>query len=376
MTSRKCQFGGAKVKLGDVLIQTFSGEWGSEEGDHLTPVLRTSNFNDDGTFDYASPAWRCIPEKKVVSKRLYRGDIVLEKSGGTPKRPVGIMSYYDSDQLALCSNFNQVLRVNSELMHPKYAFFQLRWLKQHNAFERYTRKTTGLQNIQMKKFVNLMILCPEISIQQEVVEQLEAISRQIKNIEYISSRLETLVKSRFVEMFGNCSVDEIRLGDTCWVGSSKRIFAKEYAESGVPFYRTKEIVELGKGQTPTTELFISEERFLQIKEKNKIPVKGDLLISAVGTIGEIWVVDTDESFYFKDGNLLWIRPGEQYEPIFLSYALKSMLETENLKLASGSAYRAMTIEKMKEQVMPVPPLADQACFVSLAKQADKLRQAA
>lgn len=122
----KPQFVGERVKLGELLLDTFSGEWGTGEGESLTPVLRTSNFNEDGSLDYSTPAMRCIPERKVTKKRMVRGDIILEKSGGTPKRPVGIMAFYDSDTLALCSNFNQVLRFDADRILPKFAFHQLR----------------------------------------------------------------------------------------------------------------------------------------------------------------------------------------------------------------------------------------------------------
>ncbi|MBD2150750.1 N-6 DNA methylase [Pseudanabaena sp. FACHB-1277] len=99
----------------------------------------------------------------------------------------------------------------------------------------------------------------------------------------------------------------VELGDVSEVTSSKRILAEEYVPSGIPFYRTKEIVELSKGHEITLELFISEERFQSIKSRFGSPAKGDLLISAVGTIGISWIVSDDREFYFKDGNLIWVR---------------------------------------------------------------------
>ena len=102
--THKPEFDGEWVRLGDVVEASFAGEWGLETGELLTPVLRTANFNDDGTLDYATPAMRNIPRVKVSRKALRRGDIILEKSGGTPNRPVGIMAYYESDDVALCSN--------------------------------------------------------------------------------------------------------------------------------------------------------------------------------------------------------------------------------------------------------------------------------
>ena len=203
MMSNKPQFVGEKVELGKLLLDTFSGEWGMEEGESLTPVLRTSNFNEDGSLDYASPAMRCVPEKKVEKKRMVRGDIILEKSGGTPQRPVGIMAFYDSDALALCSNFNQVLRFREDRILPRFAFHQLRWLKDRSAFDRYTRKTTGLQNLQMKKLIELKLRVPQIEVQVSIAGALDEIVGDQQALRQEVASLDSLVKSRFVEMFGD-----------------------------------------------------------------------------------------------------------------------------------------------------------------------------
>ncbi len=193
----KPRFVGEKVKLGELLLNTFSGEWGTEEGELLTPVLRTSNFNEDGSLNYSTPAMRCIPEGKVAKKRMVRGDIILEKSGGTPKRPVGIMAFYDSDALALCSNFNQVLRFDESRILPRFAFHQLRWLKDRNAFDRYTRKTTGLQNLQMKKLIELKLRVPQIEAQTSIATTLDEIVCDQRTLQQEIACLDSLVKSRF-----------------------------------------------------------------------------------------------------------------------------------------------------------------------------------
>ena len=85
------------------------------------------------------------------------------------------------------------------------------------------------------------------------------------------------------------------------VTSSKRILAGEYVATGIPFYRTKEIVELSNGGGVSLELFISHDRFESLRSIFGAPHRGDILISAVGTIGTSWVVSGERDFYFKDG---------------------------------------------------------------------------
>ena len=97
---------------------------------------------------------------------------------------------------------------------------------------------------------------------------------------------------------------EYKLGEVCAISSSKRIFANEYQNTGIPFYRGKEIIEKHNGANISNELFISEEKYNEIKTKFGAPKKGDMLLSSVGTLGVPYIV-RDETFYFKDGNLTW-----------------------------------------------------------------------
>ena len=77
----------------------------------------------------------------------------------------------------------------------------------------------------------------------------------------------------------------VSLGDICTISSSKRIFAKEYKSEGIPFYRGKEVIEKHNGNNVSTELYISKERYEEIKSKYDVPGKGDILLTSVGTLG-------------------------------------------------------------------------------------------
>ena len=177
-------------------------------------------------------------------------------------------------------------------------------------------------------------------------------------------------------MFGDPLADDMRypkvqLGSLADVGSSKRIFEKEYVNEGIPFYRTKEIVELSKGNRITTELFITKERYDEIKKEYGVPQVGDLLISAVGTIGVIWIVDGRNDFYFKDGNLLRIASSDKFAPIYLKYLLEALIGAYKLKMSSGTAYAALTISALKEMLVYKVPLELQNRFAAFVTEVDK-----
>lgn len=160
---------------------------------------------------------------------------------------------------------------------------------------------------------------------------------------------------------------EYRLEELCKIGSSKRIYLSEYTESGIPFYRGKEIIEKSNGKKISSQLFISLEKYEEIKSKFSVPKIGDILISAVGTLGKSWFVD-EENFYFKDGNLIWLYDfnNEIINNRFLYYKLKSKW-FENIidGISIGSTQKAITIEQLKKVGIDVPDIKIQNKIVKI-----------
>lgn len=154
----------------------------------------------------------------------------------------------------------------------------------------------------------------------------------------------------------------VLLGDVVDISSSKRIFYSEYVVSGVPFYRSKEIIEKAGGKNDiSTELFISEERFSEIESKFGAPQEGDLLLTSVGTLGVPYLVQKNERFYFKDGNLTWFRNFKpDLSPNYLLYWLTSHDgKNELLNHTIGSTQKALTIQGLKKVKIPLPEIETQ-----------------
>ena len=223
---------------------------------------------------------------------------------------------------------------------------------------------------------NIEIPLPEVEEQKRIAARFERLLRLIQLQKAELEELDKLVKSRFIELFGDPLIEDDRyprvpLGSLAEVGSSKRIFEKEYVSEGIPFYRTKEIVELSKGNRITTELFITKERYDEIRSEYGAPQKGDLLISAVGTIGVIWIVDGKNDFYFKDGNLLRVSATEKFVPEYLKHLLEALISAYKSEMSSGTAYAALTISALKEMMVYDVPHAEQEQFAAFVEQTDK-----
>ncbi len=224
------------------------------------------------------------------------------------------------------------------------------------------------------------VLIPNISIekQKNYVKKLDLIQKTIIDEKEQIKRLDTLIQSWFVEMFGDPITNSkgwsmVELGDLTNIGSSKRIFEKEYADSGIPFYRTKEIVELSKGKAVTTEIYISKERFAEIKKQYGAPKIDDLLISAVGTIGTIWVVDGKSDFYFKDGNLIRVDASDKFNSIFMKQLLESLIDEYKKQISAGTAYAALTISGLTKMRVYDVPKEFQDKYADFVHKADKLK---
>ena len=212
--------------------------------------------------------------------------------------------------------------------------------------------------------------------QIDIVKKLDSITNLISLKENQIIQLDNLVKSQFVEMFGDILSNEVSYKKQCLdnvanIGSSKRIYASEYVDKGIPFYRSKEIIELGHSKKPSVELYITEKKYNEVKQKFGVPKKGDILVTAVGTIGETWVVNTDNPFYYKDGNLLLVSLKEKMSEIFFKYSLDILIDDFKRKNVSGSSYGALTIEKFKTMEIIYPPIELQNKFAKFVKQVDK-----
>ena len=167
---------------------------------------------------------------------------------------------------------------------------------------------------------------------------------------------------------------KVKVGDCCEVTSSKRIFFSEYVDSGVPFYRSKEIIESSNGQAISEPLFISQEKYDEIKNHFGVPQSGDMLLTSVGTIGVPYIVRKKDYFYFKDGNLTWFRNfSDELDSKYLYFWVKSSEGQSVLNNTTiGSSQKALTIASLKGLEIPCPPAPVQKRIVEFLAGYDDL----
>lgn len=144
--------------VGNYIEDSYPGEWGTEDKDgNGVKVVRTTNFTNSGKLDLTDVVTRSISEKKIERKTIRKYDTILERSGGTTDNPVGRVVLFEEDEQYLCNNFTQVLRFKK--VNPIFAFYSLFYFYHTNKIvvRSMGSKTTGIQNLNMSKYLEIGI---------------------------------------------------------------------------------------------------------------------------------------------------------------------------------------------------------------------------
>jgi type I restriction enzyme S subunit len=318
-----------EVKLGDVLEIKY-GKDHKEISDGNIPIYGSGGimrYGDKALYDKKSIL---IPRKGSLNNIFYEDE---------PFWTVDTMFW---------------TKVNEGKVYPKFLFYQLTTVD-------YTNLNVGsaVPSLTVPVIEAIDILLPPIkeqtaisSILSSLDDKIDLLKRQNKTLEQLA---ETLFRQWFVEEAEE-SWEEKKLGDLITITSSKRIFYSEYVSFGIPFYRSKEIIELRKSGSTNSELYISKERFDEINNKFGSPKEGDILMTSVGTLGIAYRVRKSDKFYFKDGNLTWFKDFKELPSSIIYLWLISKIGQEELAaITIGSTQEALTIEGLKSISFKIPP---------------------
>ena len=153
------------------------------------------------------------------------------------------------------------------------------------------------------------------------------------------------------------------------IESAKRVTKDQWKARGVPFYRTREIVQLSLNGYVDNDLFIDEEHYSSLKNKYGIPMPNDIMLTAVGTIGKTYVVSENDRFYYKDASVLCLKNSHNINPKYITLAFSSSLVQNQLfEKSKGTTVDTITIEKANNYIVPIPPIEEQSRIVSKVKE--------
>ena len=371
-------------KLIDITGKALSGEWGTDDelGTGI-PVLRTTNFTNDGVVNYKDVVTRTITKKNIDDKFLRNGDIIIEKSGGSDKQPVGRVIYFEGpENTYLFNNFTGLLRVKKiDKWFPKYVFYALFSNYQKGGTRRFENKTTGLHNLKTDIYISSFeIKDIDILTQEKICKQLDSVRNIIQLRKQQLQQLDELVKARFVELFGDIKINNFNvktapMTDICEIidGDRGKNYPKqdEFFEEGFCLFLNAKNVT-SNGFDFSNCMYISKEKD-EILRKGKL-TRGDVILTTRGTIGNLAYYSDDipfENIRINSGMVILRMNHKIVDEIFFIEQFKLQLEDIKRKIASGSAQPQLPISTMNKINMIVPPINEQKYFSEFVKQVDK-----
>ena len=162
----------------------------------------------------------------------------------------------------------------------------------------------------------------------------------------------------------------------CWcrlksivnVVSARRVHQSDWRSEGVPFYRAREIGKLADTGSVENELFITEALYTEFSSSG-VPHPGDLMVTAVGTLGKTYIVKDSDRFYYKDASVICFENFGKITPAYLKLLMYSPYMEDQIKQNSaGTTVGTITIVKANEYLIPLPPLMEQQRIVDQAER--------
>ena len=354
----------ATVKLGDIAIEAKSSNKGDKTGirivglEHLTPSNVTlSSWSED--------------IENTFTKEFSKGDVLFGRRRAYLKKAA--VAPFDG----ICSGDITVIRAIEDKVDPDLLPFII---QNDFLFDFAVGKSAGslsprVKWIHLKEFAIELPLMPE---QSKLAETLWSINETKNAYEDLINKTDELVKSQFIERFGDEIVSECRwpvrkMKDVFTITSSKRILKSEWrTEEEIPFLRVRDMVQLANGEPLDNEFYVTEEFYNSRSDDERVR-SGDIIVSATSTIGKTYIIKDGERFYFKDADVLLFRKkGVPIDEIFFTYGLGMPTVWRQVEGGLGATTVAhFLISKAEKLLQPLPPIELQEEFAAFVRQSDK-----
>lgn len=174
---------------------------------------------------------------------------------------------------------------------------------------------------------------------------------------------------RFPEFVGEW--EAYGLGDLLEITSASRVHKNEWTQSGVPFFRTSDVIAYFKG-LPNKKAYISLELFRELSTKSGCVKKNDILITGGGSIGIPFLVKSNEPMYFKDADLLWLKNSDRLNGTYLyAFFLTPTFRKHISRITHIGTISHYTVEQAKATPIKIPSNKEQQKIASFLSSVDK-----
>lgn len=357
------------------LTQFINGLWKGEDPPFVhVGVIRNTNFTKEGDLDDSDIAYLDVEAKKFLKRRLQFGDLILEKSGGGPKQPVGRVVLFDKTEGDFSfSNFTAAIRlVDPTSLDARFLHKYLHWVYVSGRTEAMQSHSTGIRNLNGDAYKAIKVAYPPLTEQRRIVsildEAFEGIATTKVNAEKNLQNARELFASRMQALFTDSDewerVSLEVLLERGWITShldgnhgSDYPRKEEFVETGVPYIAASAIkngfVDFDEAK------YLSPARAGTIRKglaKNR-----DVLFAHNATVGPVAILETDEDVVILGTSLTYYRCDPEFiHPEYLAHYMQSpAFTTQYQQVMKQSTRNQVPITKQREFFHVIPPIAVQ-----------------
>ena len=319
--------------------------------------------NADFGEEHPTPTVWCTAPKKIARK----GDILI-----SVRAPIGDMNIANED--CCIGRGLAAIRLNkSDIVDINYLYHYL-----SATVEFLQEQGTGstFKAINKTTLEGIEIPCPSIEKQKNIAKLIIEIKTSIQYKKAELFALNELVKSRFIEMFGDPETnpngwEQVTVGDVCssivrgpFGSALKKEFFVEPSDTAYKVYEQKHAIQ--KSATIGT-YYVTEEKFKELKRFECVP--GDILMSCSGTMGELFQLPNDCERGIINQALCKFTLNEKMLPIcFLTYMKQTI---GNLETKGSGIQNIAAVSYVKAMPINLPPMEVQFEFENFCKLIDK-----
>ena len=325
-------------ELGEITT-SINGLWkGKKEPFVRVGVIRNANFTKDITLDFSKIAYLDVEEKQYKNRKLQKGDLIVEKSGGSEKQPVGRTVLFNSEGEFSVSNFTSILRINNqnEIM-PEFLYKYLLYIYKEGKTKEMQKATTGIHNIIYDKFLAIQIPILSLSEQQQIVSFLDSEFEKIDALKANAEKQLQAAKDLFQKALKEMLTpkdgwEEKKLGEVGTFTRGGNFTKSNFVEHGIPCIHYGQIHMRFGVSTQKTLSYLPDDF-----PKVKYAKTGDLIIAITSEDDEgsckctAWLGEKDVAV---GGHIAVFH--HQLDPIFMSYYFMSpRFQSEKLEYTHG-----------------------------------------
>lgn len=336
----------------------------------LVKVLRNTNFTTiTGKLDFTDIAEINVEVKQLQSRILEKGDIIVEKSGGSPTQPVGRVSYFDKneDVVYSYSNFTSRLRANKDIVNPLYL-----WAYLHDFYRKggtvSSQSGIRLLNLNNADYLQNKIPLPPKHIQEQIVKEILEIETKEMDSKVKSESLEQDIWTLLLPNFQSGQREKLGIIAKLERGRFShrpRNAPHLYRDGTYPFIQTGDVAGAVNAKVKYSQTL--NEEGLKV---SRLFDPNTILITIAANIGNTAILDYPACF---PDSVVSIRPNENVNIYYLEYFLRTQKEYLN-EIASQSAQKNLNLERLSPLLIPIIPLAQQNEIISQIKIIETKKQ--